>query len=276
MSRAQSILDAYSALHEANVDLDAIKALGNELQPYDESKFEKFLEWIAYFPKSGRSPTGEKKLFDNIKFLHRQADLYRETGLISANVDSMLSWWEDDGEMDRIADVFFAKKKKPRVEVIKHDRITFKNRSGMGEATFKNTVKQITKFLDDLDGFHAKTLKKPLEIHFKYAKDVKAKAVYKGLEDEIWIKSGHKADNELYGHLLYIILHELGHRYEYLFGLPDDFSDSQFYTTKYSHADSMGGSECFAEIFAISHWPKKYDEYETKIKRFTDMMNSHR
>lgn len=276
MSRAQNILDAYAALHEAKVDLDAIKALGNELQPYNDSKFEKFLEWIAYFPKSGRAPSGEKKLFDNIKFMHRQADVYRETGLKTDNIKNMLSWWDDEGEMDRIADVFFAKKTKARLEVIKHKKLTFKNRSGMGEATFKKTVKQITDFLDDLDGFHAKTLKKPLEIHFKYAKELSAKAVYKGLDDEIWVKAGHKADNELYGHLLYIILHELGHRYEYLFGLPADFYESQFYTTKYSHADSMGGSECFAEIFAISHWPKKYDEHEAKITRFIDMMKNHR
>ena len=272
MSRAQNILDAYSALHEANVDLDAIKALGNELQPYDDSKFEKFVEWISYFPKSGRAPAGEKKLFDTIKFLHRQLDMYREHGLKSANIDAALGWWEDNGEMDRIADVFFAKKTKARVEEIKHKKVTFKNRSGLGEAAFKSTVKQVAKFLDSLDGFHAQTIKKPLEIHFKYAKDISAKAQYKTLDDAIWIKAGSKADNELYGHLLYIVLHELGHRYEHHFGKPRDFRDSEFYTTKYSRTDGFGGSECFAEIFALSHWPDKYEEYAAKIERFKDMM----
>ncbi len=276
MSRAQTILDTYNALYEAGVDLEAIKKLGRELQPYDDSKFEKFLQWIAYFPKGGRAPSGGKKLFDNIKFLHRQVDSYREYGLKSDNIANMLGWWAEEGEMDRIADVFFAKKTKARVEEIKHKNITFKNRSGMGEATFKKTVKQVANFLDDLKGFHAKTLEKPLEIHFKSAKDIRSKAQYKSLDDVIWIKSGSRADTELYGHLLYIVLHELGHRYEHQFGLPRDFYERQFYTTKYSHTDGMGGSECFAEIFALSHWPEKYDEYEAKITRFTDMMKAHR
>jgi hypothetical protein len=273
MSRASQLIEAYQAftLDEASIDIDAIKKLGQEILNFDDSKMPQFIEWIAHFPKSGRAPKGEKKLFDSIKFLHTQAEVYQSTGLLSPNISATFSWW-DEAEMDRVADVFFAGKTKAKLEVITHGNVTFHNGSSMSEVRFVKTSKTVAALLKSLKGYHKKAISKPLEIHFKSAKDIKAKAVYKGLLDQVWIRDNSKADNELYGHLLYIVVHELGHRFDKLHRIPRDFADSDFYTTDYSHADSMAGSECFAEIFAISHWPDKYKEYADQIERFNKLM----
>jgi len=276
MSRANALIQRYNestfALDEASIDLAAIKKLGNELQPYTDDKLPTFIQWIEHFPKSGRAPNGEKKLFDGIKFLQKQLEVYREHGLMSSNIASALSWWSAEGEMDRIADVFFAGKSKAKVEVIKHGNVTFHNGSSMSEARFKKTTKTIADLLKGLKGFHKKALSKPLEIHFKYTKEIRAKAVYKGLLDQVWVKESSKPI-DLYGHLLYVIIHELGHRYEFLHKRPKDFEDRDFYTTKYSRTETMAGSESFAEIFALSHWPDKYnDDYSDQIERFNAMM----
>jgi hypothetical protein len=72
-----------------------------------------------------------------------------------------------------------------------------------------------------------------------------------------------------YGAFDYIIIHELGHRYERKRGLPVDFDQAEWWTTKYSQTEGMGGSESFAELFALSNFgltgygrPGVFDRFE--------------
>ena len=79
---------------------------------------------------------------------------------------------------------------------------------------------------------------------------------------------------EEYGSLLYIVLHELGHKF-----LEDkkqtwNIADSSLITTPYSAKNSMTMTEeeIFAELFALSHWENKYGKYKNQIKRFKELI----
>ncbi len=231
---------------------------------------DKFIKWIKQFPISGKAPKGMKKEFEKIKFLHKQADFiqqFPDPKAAMQNVVNALSWWtpEDLAEIE-------AKFLKKKVERIESGNLTFINESTMAEKRFIETSKQIEKFLKSLKGFHKKAIQKPLTVVFKPTKMFKAKAKYRESQDQIWVKQGSKADNELYGHLLYIILHELGHRYEKFNGLPNGWK--KVYTTKYSRTPNAfnADTEPFAELFALSHWPNKYKEYEDQINWFKGIM----
>jgi len=232
------------------------------------SDYKIFVKWIDQFPKSGRAPKGMKKEYEKIQFLKKQAEFiqkFPQPELAMQNVNATLSWWTPE-DLQRVEDAML----KDTVEEIKSGNLIFKNESAMGEKTFISKAKKIDKFLKTLKGYHKKAISKPLTIIFKPTKLFKAKAKYNEQHDQIWVKQGSKVDNELYGHLLYIIVHELGHRYEKFYGLPSKWKDT--YTTDYSKKEGFAASEAFAELFAISHWPNKYKEYSDKIEWFKGIM----
>ncbi|WP_219583485.1 hypothetical protein, partial [Vibrio parahaemolyticus] len=69
-----------------------------------------------------------------------------------------------------------------------------------------------------------------VKISFVGAKDIRSLAKYDSENDEVLIKHTSLSDNELYGHMRYLLVHELGHRYENKFGLPESFSDDWYRT----------------------------------------------
>ena len=75
----------------------------------------------------------------------------------------------------------------------------------MAEKTFITKVNKISNLFSSFKGFHKKVLRKPIKIFFKPTKDMKVRGKYKQDLDQIWVKQSSKVDNELYGHLLYII-----------------------------------------------------------------------
>lgn len=233
-----------------------------------QSDPEDFLKWISQFPKSGKAPKGKKKEFSYFQQLHRIADVLKK---YKSNPDFANSTMQQVQAIfsyitkDELEQLFL----KDKTEKIKIGNVTIHNESSMSEKMFKQKAKAIGDFLKSLKGFHKKVLAKPLDVYFKPSRSMKARAVYKNDLDQIWLKSSAKI-NELYGHLLYQILHELGHRYDRMYGLPKGWT-TDIFTTRYS-IQKGNTEEAFAELFALSHWPKQYKEYEDKINLFKEMM----
>jgi len=226
-----------------------------------------FIKWIEQFPKSGRAPKGKKKEYDQMKFLQHQAETYKKYHILSwDNINAIFSYNTKE-EFEK----WFAKDK---TEELKIGNVTYINTSPLAEKSFIQKAKVIDNFLSSFKGFHKKAITKSLKILFKSSQQMKPRAKYRSQTDEIWVRHNAKVDNELYGHLLYIIAHELGHRYEKYYGLPQGWKI--VYTTKYSHTPNSGFSgdeEPFAELFALSHWyPKQYKEYQQQIEWFRGIM----
>lgn len=250
-----------------------LKKLGYSLANFQEEQMFDFVKFISHFSRSGKAPKGMKKDKEKVDLLHKMVEMHRNTGLISGNIAAVFSYYQDKESMDKLVDSFTVKEK---IHKLKMGRITFVNESSMGNKRFDSSAKEIFATLKSLKGFHRLAIEKPLEIHFKKASQLRSKATYKSIEDEIWIKDSAKPDpEEQYGHLQYIIIHELGHRFERKNGHPEDFREYDSYTTRYSRAESMSGCEAFAELFALSHWEDKYPEYEDKISKFKKDMNEH-
>lgn len=264
-------LSKYYLLKES-VDADDMKRIGKSFLNFKDSQINDFVDWINKFPTSGRAPKGKTKEFERIKEFKKYAETYKEYGLIPLSIKSSFSWLNED-YIDTLVDMFFSSGPE-RIDSIQMGNYKFVNDSLMSASRFKETSKQIANFLNRFTGFHKKALNGNLEIHFKSSKAMKSKAVYKGEYDQIWIRESNSRDvaTDEYASLLYIIVHELAHRVERKFGLPKSFRDEDFYTTRYSRVDSLGGSECFAEIFAISFFGKgKYPQFSDKIDKFNKL-----
>jgi hypothetical protein len=250
-----------------------MKIIGKSFLKFKPEQINDFIKWIDMFPTSGKAPSGLKKDFESIKHLKQMANNYKEYGLVSGNISATFSWWKED-DIDRIVDAFFNTKTE-RIDNFNIGNLFFINDSSMAGVRFKETAIKIAKFLQRFDGFHKKSLVGKLEIHFKSSKFLRSKAKYVSNKDQIWIKEGNSrdVDTENYASLLYIIAHELGHRFEQKSNVPSSFKDEDFYTTKYSKTDSMAGSESFAEIFAISFFGQsKYPQFSDQIEKFNNLM----
>ncbi len=253
-----------------------------------QQDIEKLKVWLDGLNVStGRAPKGMKKYFDRLTrtarlvtaLVHKlqgKADPKSDISFVGADflyqqIRNDLAWLKPED-----IDLINAKmgKKAGETDTLKIDNVTYINKSIMGFATFKRRSGEIAKHLKTLKGYHAIPLKKDLTIWFVKKELSKAAAKYKSDKDVIYVrpdKMGKVTDG--YGSVTYVITHELAHRVEYLFrhSLPSiDFTDSQWATTKYSQTTGSfeTGGEHFAELFALSHWSKKYPEYRDTIDRF--------
>lgn len=101
-----------------------------------------------------------------------------------------------------------------------------------------------------------------------------AGGTYKSAEDTMYVRATPKVlkrTRGTYGAFDYIIIHELGHRYEYKHRttVDVDFDKSEWVTTPYSRKEG----EAFAELFALSNFGMKGD-WDEKIKKFDDLMSA--
>ena len=137
---------------------------------------------------------------------------------------------------------------------------------------FLVNIEKVEKFLKTLKGYHKKSLKN-VKVKFVTSNEIKSSASYKTNEDTLYInnsKMGNTKDG--YGSLVYVILHELGHRYLKQNNQNFNIDSPEWTTTKYSMTDSWSGEERFAELFALSHWKNKYKEYSNQINKFIEVI----
>lgn len=268
-------------IHSQAGDEGKALSIGKKLLDWkkiDENSMEDVEDFLSNFSFSGKSPKGFKKEFESLKLLKKSVDLNKEYGNTFGvdNIRATFSRWNEE-DLKRIVRAFVGKGNTQNV--VKQGNLEFYNHSSMGEKRFLESSKVITKLLGRFKGSHKKALTGKLVIRFQPAKEMKAKATYKTDKDEIWIKDSPKVSallkKELYGWLPYIIVHELGHRYEKKKGHPSWYDRRDFITTKYSKQEHfLSGGEDFAEVFALSFFGKgvhpDYKQWESKVESFKD------
>lgn len=234
-----------------------------------DEDFDKLVAWLDQLNfTAGRAPAGGKKIVDDLKFLQRQLT-FRSGGWSSLqknNVKGTLSRW-DEATIAFIVKKLAKKEEEPDTLELTH--ATYHNKSVLNFKGFQTKAKMIDKHLGTLKGFHAKALG-GLNIYLVKKELTRAGATYKSNDDVIYIRPDKVSLGDNYGSFVYVITHELGHRYERKIRQKTDFESPEWYTTKYSKKDTLSGGEQFAELFALSHWPEKYKQYETKIEKFLE------
>jgi len=245
------------------------------LVEFEASQIDDLSKWVGQFPLKGRTPNGMKSYKENLLFIQNQCKCFKDFGHISdmplSNINATLLRWSDD-DIDSMVDGFNKGKKK--VTEVTLPGIVVTNESSLAEAKFVKLAKQIDSYLKGFKGFHAKSLDNGINIVIKKASELRSKARYDSANDQLLIRSNVPLEGDAYGSLLYIVAHELGHRYEKLHGRPEGFWDNGYRTTRYSYTESLSGSsEAFAELFAITHRPSKYPEYKDQIQKFAKLFD---
>ncbi len=144
------------------------------------------------------------------------------------------------------------------------------NAVGLDEATFQKYVSRLEVIFRSLQGWRAKaatigTLK--IVLASPRAFHGTASGKYKSLEDTLNVRATPNVLKRAagYGSFEYVLVHELGHRYEFKMSPPDVDS---WYTTAYSHKEG----EAFAELFAIGHFGLTGPWDSSVVERFERLM----
>jgi hypothetical protein len=156
---------------------------------------------------------------------------------------------------------------------------TYINMVGASDKSLDAMIATIEDAFHSLKGWRKQALAGGVTTVFAGPKDFRGTASgrYNKDHDRLWIRAtaGGRIDKagDGYGSLRYVIVHELGHRYEFKKGLPFDFQRSEWYTSRYSMTEGMSGaSEAFAELFAISNFDLKGPWNQATVERFEKVM----
>lgn len=153
---------------------------------------------------------------------------------------------------------------------------TFINLVGASEARFDEMISGIEKVFSELVGWRKKALAGGVRVIFAGPKDFHGTAggTYRSEKDELWIRAttGGRIEKNSggYGGLDYVIVHELGHRYERKQHVPFDFDRPEWYTSRYSMKDG----ETFAELFALSNFGMTNQGGAEVLPKFEHLMTT--
>lgn len=271
---------------------DRAKAYPEDSKELNLSREDKLAmkELAVWFRKhfrvdSAKTPKGQKRLKEEaLSFLERLEDYSNLGGSTSPGVlrfDNMTAWGRTvQHDLDNLVRFFTAegdveKGRKEEVVEIKLAHAVYINRAILSEANFRKYAAKIDDVFGRLKGWRAKALKGTVTVVFQAASAMKIQGKYVTAKDEMWVKATPavmKRGEGSYGSPDYILIHELGHRYERFHGTHFDFDRSEWFTTAYSRKESFGASESFAELFALGHFGIKGNWDPGIVDRFEAVM----
>lgn len=150
---------------------------------------------------------------------------------------------------------------------------TYLNLIGFDHKKAMVYVKAMEAVFDEVKGWHRKALGGGVKVALAGPKEFRGTAagVYKSAEDTLYVRATPnvlKRTSNTYGAFDYILIHELGHRFERKHQVPIDFDRPEWWTSPYSRKEG----ESFAELFAISNFGIKGNWDQDIVKRFVDLM----
>ena len=255
---------------------------GDKASREDKTQMREVAKWFRqnFRVDSAKTPRGQKKLKESGQSLLRILETYSEEYAVTDagvfDITDSPAWRTIGENIDDLVANFTAEgdKSKGRKEVIteiKGSHATYFNRGNISTANFKKFAARLDQIFSSLKGFHKKALTGTLKVAFVGAQQMKVQGKYRRATDEMWVKATPKVmarGGSSYGSPEYIIIHELGHRYENFNRVPEDFDRGDWRTTRYSFNDG----ESFAELFALSHFGIKGSWDDEKVKKFERVM----
>jgi hypothetical protein len=192
---------------------------------------------------------------------------------------NMSKAWDDFKPMVPKLVKLFTDQGKQVTRDIKTANATYINQKGVSSATFKKYVKALDAMFSALKGWRRKALGKGLKVVLAGSDSFRgtAKGRYNKPSDTLFVRATPKVmkrSGGAYGSPEYILIHELGHRYENMHHHGTKFDGTEWTTTPYSMTDSMTGTEKFAELFALGHFGIRnaHREFGSVVDRFEQEM----
>jgi hypothetical protein len=247
-----------------------------EGKTYDVNEAKAIADWLkdTFRFKSPKTPKGQKVLKERMDALwwslahgglvHQSAVEHTWNKDIKPHLAELVRYFSDEGGTVIPSEVTIGGN-------------TYFNKAGLNEETLQKYAKRIGALFDTITGWRAKALKGGVKVAFASPRDFRGTAggKYRSTEDTLYVRTTPAVlkRSDGYASLDYILVHELGHRYERFNPLPEDFDKPHWWTSKYSRTEGMGGSESFAELFAIGHYQMKGPWDYAIVERFEGVMS---
>ena len=255
-----------------------------------QSKMESFLEgqlgvkegkelasWLesTFHFQGAKTPRGGKGLKEDLSKLH----WFLANGLSQQQDPEKLRptiegvWDQLKGSVSAIVKLFSDEGGSVVPKEVKVGSNTYLNLSGFSEGQIQEYVKALEQVFDELKGWRKKALAGGLKIALAGPSLFRgtSSGKYKSSEDTLLVRATPKIlkrTKGTYGAFDYIIVHELGHRYDYKRHPKEDFDKARWWTTPYSKKEG----ESFAELFAISNFGLTGSWDQSIVDRFEDFM----
>lgn len=241
-----------------------IERLLNDYTPQHCNAMAKwFMETFTFAAR--HTPKGQQRTKQELERLHRIIKLGAESGLTLADngipfakLSLENAWREFQPYLEDAAKFFTVEGgRKAITREIKKDGHTFLNIVGANDKALNEMISVVEDCFATLKGWRRKALGGGVTVVFADGKSFggTASGKYKENEDALYIRAtaGGRVSQTgagKYGSLSYIIVHELGHRYERKHRQSTDFDRPEWWTSRYSSKEG----EAFAELFAISNF----------------------
>jgi hypothetical protein len=234
--------------------------------PFDEWVRSKFRVYLTNTPRGGKPV---KKAWDSLEYHLKRGD-----------AGAARRAWDDFKPMVPKLVKLFTDEGKQVTREIKTANATYVNQKGLASATFKKYVKALDAILGALKGWRRKALGKGLKVVLAGNDAFRGRSGgrYNKASDTLFVKATPqvmKRSGGTYGAPDYILIHELGHRYDEMHWTGGKYDKPEWGTTEYSRSDSMSGSEGFAELFSLGHFgitKVRANEFASVLDRFEQEM----
>lgn len=260
--RVQDLADRY----------DAELATGNIKWPSPIG--EAFADWFTrhFRVEVSNTPKGGK----DVKNLALSFLWEVKTGVFQVrSTDRLRSDWEAlKPKVPLLVQLFSDESDTEIVRELVTPNATYLNMKGLSASTFRQYVKSLDATFGSVRGWRRKALSGDFKVALagpeKFRGTVAGK--YNAPTDTLFVRATPnvmRRSGGAYGSPEYILIHELGHRFERFHG-----GATVPYTTPYSRQDgAFGNSEAFAELFALGHFGIKSwgsTDFGDIVDRFED------
>jgi len=247
---------------------------------WDPAKAKHVGQWYEqnFRVSSPKTPRGMKALKEKAEslrwWLMAGPSSYATTPEVAAKEVSRL-WTEIRPQLEDLVAGFTDEGSVVVPKELKLGGNTYINDVGVNEAALKKYAARLETIFDALKGWHKKALVGGVEVVLASPRHFRGTAggVYKISEGgKLYVRATPAVLSRSggYGDFEYILVHELGHRYEHKNRLPsEDFDKPTWWTSKYS----MKEGESFAELFALSHFNLHGSWDPSKVERFQALMS---
>lgn len=272
-------------LIRAGLGDDLQHRMNDLLQDFDAGKAKDLGEWldVNFRVNSPKTPKGGKELKDRLQRLvwvlrYRASQSVGDPADVAKKVRAEVEsdWRLIEPQLPQLVAGFTDEGGKVVPKSITIGSATYVNEVGVDAASVEKYATRLDAIFRSITGWRSKAMKGGLKVVLASPRNFRGTAAgnYRQSEDALYVRA---TPNILkrgagYASFEYVIVHELGHRYERLNSLPEDFDKPQWWTTRYSRTEGLGGSEGFAELFALGHFDLKGSWDPGIIERFEQVM----